>query len=816
MAALLFFSRPALASTINFSFTLPASERTSAGVYTADSTSTLVRTLWSGVAQSAGAQNATWDGNLDDGTAAPAGSYAVKVLYNNVQYNWQGVIGNTSSAFTTLNGGIYRGLHGLNDMAFSTISSQAFAMLGYNEGQTNVLTFSTNAVQTPSIVMQPDFYTIWSLGATDGTRLYLADTGDQNYLGFDTHNSCFVHSFNMNSSSATFTSGQVVAPSGGPSWPSGIDVYQEIISSHDPSFVNAHEATGLAVQQTSNVLAVAHGGLNLVNLYDKTSGAFLGNISVPNPGRIAFAPNGDLWVVTNTSVDRFAGVTLGSTSVPATAISGFLAPMAVTVNPLTGDVLVADGDLSQQVKAFSSAGSPLWTLGQAGGYSSANGPAVTTNKFQFASVAGFNSPLSTGTFLASQADGSFWLGDGGNQRALHFSAAQIYLGQIGFLTANYAVYADPNNPTRVFSQGYLEYRLDYTQTLSPGDPDPTFGGNGSWKLVNNWSAGYMPDFHTTYAGFSNVTTLTSGGVSRTFAELYQNGVNHGYFVIVELPASGPMRIAYSGAVTPATQATWLSPNGDLFNSTYSASTETITVQRFTGFDGSGNPLWSAASVLATAPAASGDPFSVYGYQTAWNRPTPTFPITASNDIISFNPLQGTTAYRDYHLGAIPVGGSTYHFKTSTAAAITYPDGIGTYPTQASPGGHNGTQVWAIGHNIVWNYDGQYANFSNQFAHYYDDGLFLGQFGQNLEANGAGAAIAGFAGNYGATSMVTGTDGNLYVFTSDESVHAGVHVWKISGLGTIGELKGTGTLGQGSILPLTLVVPPKSPVGLRFQ
>jgi len=81
-----------------FTFNLNSNARTSAGVF---KDSTLVRTLWSGVNYSAGQHTENWDGLLDDGTPAPTDNYQIKVLSNNVQYQWEGaVIGNTSTALT--------------------------------------------------------------------------------------------------------------------------------------------------------------------------------------------------------------------------------------------------------------------------------------------------------------------------------------------------------------------------------------------------------------------------------------------------------------------------------------------------------------------------------------------------------------------------------------------------------------------------------------------------------------------------------------------------------------------------------------------
>ncbi len=62
-------------------------------------------------------------------------------------------------------------------------------------------------------------------------------------------------------------------------------------------------------------------------------------------------------------------------------------------------------------------------------------------------------------FLAYQEDGSFWVGDDGNHRYLHFSAKRDYLDQIAFLPAAYGMSVDLNKPTYIY-QNYLEATVD--------------------------------------------------------------------------------------------------------------------------------------------------------------------------------------------------------------------------------------------------------------------------------------------------------------------------------------------------------------------
>src|SRR5579875_2114805 len=134
---------PVNTTTVNggFDFKLEVAANTSAGVY--NSSDVLIRTLWSGVRYDAGCYHGQWDGFMDDGvTVAPLGSYTVKVLSNNVQYTWEGVIGNTS---TDLSGDYIIKGEDIGDMCF--VGNKCFYPTGYSEhasSQKMVLTSDPN------------------------------------------------------------------------------------------------------------------------------------------------------------------------------------------------------------------------------------------------------------------------------------------------------------------------------------------------------------------------------------------------------------------------------------------------------------------------------------------------------------------------------------------------------------------------------------------------------------------------------------------------------------------------------------------------
>ena len=158
--------------TGSFTFTLASSARTSAGVYKKDST--LIRTLWADKTYAAGTYTEYWDGKDDYGNkiTSPDAAYNIKVLNNNVNYKWDGIIGNTSSSNTGAE--VHRGYYtSMTGMAIT--GTTAYFCQGYSEGYSSEAKFSTKNPQVrldvfPGYVstMNADFV------ATDGINVYWA------------------------------------------------------------------------------------------------------------------------------------------------------------------------------------------------------------------------------------------------------------------------------------------------------------------------------------------------------------------------------------------------------------------------------------------------------------------------------------------------------------------------------------------------------------------------------------------------------------------------------------------------------------------
>jgi hypothetical protein len=490
-------------ASITFNFTLDEPCFVSAAAYKTDGT--LVKTIWRKQRYfAAGSYGGVWDGTDDSGVAVAAGAYQIKILQNNMRYIWDGVIGNTSADMTGRT--VHRGFYTINSMTVG--GSKVFYNTGYNEGdyafhafeqadpQRTTLNFSWRIVngqlQNASGTI---FDQTWAWSASDGTWVYFACAANGGSPGF------VVAANVSDGSQANFTNGQQIPHGDGSIWPNAIPVGVQ------PSIA------GLAVQTSGSILAVSVTSENKVYLLDKRVGNVLRTFVVTAPKGLAMAPNGDLWVVTGTSVVRYTN--LGTTPSVAATIANFSQPLAVAVHPTDNNVvLVADGGANQKVFAFNSAGAALWNLGQAGGYPS-NGPAVQNDKFWF-----HTRNVGDGTYLAVQADGSFWVGDPGNFRALHFTAARAFVEQIIFPEHSYTVTADPANPTRVFNE-FQEFSVNYTKPIN--------ASNGSWTLVNNWGANLAGNYFGFRDGFKTVVKLSNNrtyGLLSDFANSEQRALSN--------------------------------------------------------------------------------------------------------------------------------------------------------------------------------------------------------------------------------------------------------------------------------------------------
>lgn len=738
-----------------FSFTLGTDATTSAGVFTSDGT--LVRTLWSNVQYKAGAHAATWDGLDDEGNLATDGNYSVKVVSNNVKYEWQGVIGNNSQDKTgsTVN----RAAQVITGMV--VVGNYAYYAVGYTEGE--ACSYQKFDINNPQVRLK--------IHEVDGqSTCYVASDGTYVYWGGPTD------------ATTGFVAATKVADDKDVIFPNGTNVVTGHNTYSGVDVVSNSIISGIAVQKLGNFLFVAHINDNLVRVLDKRTGAVVGSWAVNRPRQVVLAGDNALWLIHDTNtVEKFNINASGTGTASGLVLSNLPAPTALAVSPDLLTITAVDGSLdnkvasggNHQVKAYNTAnGQARWTLGQLGGY--ANDPAVGDDKFCFINTKSFEDAVygQAQPYLAYQPDGSFWVGDVGNLRSQHFSATRSYLNQVTYIGYFYSCAVDPNAPQRVFAN-YLEFAVDYTRPLAPN--------NGSWRLIKNWSMGRRAQFDDNFNRMQCVVTLGNG---RTYAMLVNHTAQRRH--IVELPSTGNLR--YTGVETPS-NAYQLYSDGSLWNLGENNIGQPAVWKRqvLTGFDGNDNPQWGPEQVAAsTPPITAADPVTVGG-SLRRNHVTSTGVVLA---FCSDRPKGVYTRGAGYHLGGVQMGTNKWLWKTSPSTTVDYQ---GDYPSDGAYDIGNGVEyagsfAQAIDRSIFWGYNGEFWKNAqtNKWNHYLDNGLMVGQFGVVRRSD-----IKSEEAPYGlASNAVTGTfvkvGADYYLYHCDEGFHAGIHRWRISGLNTIQE------------------------------
>ncbi len=760
--------------TLSFTFSLSSPRTTSAGVFAADGS--LVRTLWRGQRLASGSSTRQWDQRLDDGSPAAPGAYTVRLIHHDINYRWEGVVGNTSAGNTSANGSEMPHRAFLPPASLAIDGQQLHFGVGYNEAQTAIQGFDLRQPQRPlSGVTLTDPFIGVGLLASDGVRLYWTNTGGISKAGF-------VAAFELaGGGQASFDEGQPLCLNRRPDNTCYAD--QNYRSVFGLRAAGLALPTGLAVQKSGNLLAVAYGGENIVRLFDKTRGRLLAEIAVPlsphSANQLAMSAAGDLWVVSSTSVLRYTG--LATQPRLALAISGLDKPLAVAPDPADDDVLwVADGGASQQLRQFGRNGLAGQVIGRRGGLSS--DARVGADSLCFLSEAGREH-----TALAVDGQHQLWLVDTCNNRVLHFDAAGQPLGEMAYLPHSYVATVDGGRPNRVFAN-FLEFEIDYTRELS---------APGAWRLVRNWLA-VLPaalrdsnSMNFGFGGFPTVHTLANG---RSYAMLPVAGRQ----VFVELTAAGTVREITTLRPASANQTSFvLYENGELGWAADEGGRQFVYRLRLDGFDAAGNPRWAERpTLLASAPRSASAPYHRLGTFTGMSAPR--FPLTASAKVVFFN--GGVDGPDAYHLGAVAQGGNQWAWQASPSGPL---DGHGAFQSRSADRTiqYGGNVALAEGRSILYGYHGEFytdlgtgrVGQANQFMHFFDNGLFVGQFGVP-STRGGPAVVPGRSGNAFSPALVRAA-GRTYLYHNDESTWGGVHRWQLQGIDDIVEISAAGELGS---------------------
>ena len=728
---------------VSFSFNLSASANTSAGVFKKDGT--LVRTLWSAVKYDAGNHIETWDGMDDLGKYVFDTGFVYRVLSNNVTYNWDGVIGNTSSSFT--GGGIHHGYDLIKSMAI--YGNNAYVAKGYDEaeGTKNKINLLSPQEKTWILPSGQGTTQYTSHVATDGENVYWAEFDPYNTIHY------WVHATKVNNDNQyNFTGTTDVGFS-----PTHSIYYKSVIDLTDAA---NKTITGLAVQQAGDYLFVAHANINELRIFNKKTGDLIKVEQVSKARGLSIDRDDNLWVISgDNTVARYTVNANGSLSAATLKLNGLVNALASQVSPDGSIVCIADGGTAMQVKAYNTTTGDLsWALGQAGGY--ATNAAVANDKFMF----------DTRTYIAFQSDGSFWLGDPGNARNLHFNASRTYIDHIAYLPTTYIISVNEADPTRVFA-GFLEFKIDYTKTLAPN--------NGSWVLSHNWGNNAPAD-NSIYYSLQSVYTLNNG---RTYGT-----INRGHTEIVELVEDGNMRL--TGVTYNADYV--LTPNGSLtkqWKSDYAGGYTVWVNKPLTGFDGSNNPIWGSEVELDRSPFVGMDDEIKGSDDPAWRGNGQEYKpheITSTGIRMNFYGGINLASENSFHLGGVKNG--KYLWKTAKSTHREYGGpfpGNGDFDIGNTVNDFAGSNAIAIERSVFWGYHGEFwkQGQTNMWNHLYDNGLMIGQFGTSEGSYREG--YAEMAGN-GFSSKVVKVGEDYYLYHNDESYHSGIHRFKISGLNTIQE------------------------------
>ena len=454
--------------TVNtsFNFKLSSSANTSAGVYNTDGS--LIRTLWGGVRYDAGCYVGQWDGLLDDGTQAAYGSYQVKVLSNNVQYTWEGVIGNSTKNH-------FRTYGGFGPFAFST--NNGYFGDSFAEGGVQTHWFDLKDIQTINNVDIGLSATITGV-TCDNSNVYWCVNNDYESPG---GNFIFATKISDNSNVNFRSAIQHASGRGG-------TVQNNVIGYFADGSDKRYSA--ITVQKNGNLLFATR--LDTLYVFNKISGSILTKTTIPGIKRIASGITNDLWAIIGPNVNKIIVDNNGVVSFTNIYLQNLIEPLSLAISPDGNTVSICDNNTSQ-VKSYStSTGKLIWSLGQPGGYK--ENPVAANDKFAFlAANFGFS-------YIAYQADGSFWVNSDGEYCVKHFNADLSYKERISYIPSSRSSNADPNNPTRVFADE-LEFERDYSKPLDNGL-------NGSWKLKNVWTPGTNLDIYRKFDRVGNFVKRT--------------------------------------------------------------------------------------------------------------------------------------------------------------------------------------------------------------------------------------------------------------------------------------------------------------------
>ncbi len=416
-------------------------------------------------------------------------------------------------------------------------------------------------------------------------------------------------------------------------------------------------------------------------------------------------------------------------------------------SPVDGTIAVYDANIDVVRVYNANSNGLVYSIGITNGYS--NGPSIlipsTDSSFRSQVKLGAmwwdKTQKKTNATVCFQQDGKLWVSDTATSRMLRFTTNGGCDAWFMFVPHTYSASADPNDPQRVFNE-YLEFRVDYS----------TLTQTGGWVLTNYWGFNITPRPDTTDQGLYNVTTVSN----HTYALIWDPAANGCLQSqrIVELTNNSLRATSTSNLVCNYR----IQPDGALHKIDKIDSTAYFTRQVITNIAGNGDPLYCAATTIATVAYTNGTNPAAFDFKIAGSR------------IIVF---QESNLHTNNHLGAISnAANSVWLWQTMPTGPL---NGRGQFDLDAQTAGEEfivvDDEIFALYRGEFWHGVSQ----ANQILHYKTDGTFVGQFGMPATEDTMVNAI-GSASNMASLSY-TKANGIIYLFTNDEKGR-GTQIWRI--------------------------------------
>ncbi|WP_321826391.1 YncE family protein [Maribacter dokdonensis] len=753
-------SKNEILSNSSSKYTLLQTSRTSAGVFSRDSI--LLRTLWSNRDQKANTYSVPkWDGLNDLGENVIDDAGYIKVISNNIQVEWEGVIGNTSDSFNGEN--IHRNWDKYHDGLYYNgklyfISDWTEAWGSIVEVDTNNINYKTELM--PNKTSQPYPNRI----AISGDTIYFAGRSALTDASISFVQAAKITELGKFSNQLDFQG-------------KSVDIYGKTFKVTDLVESDLQpRVTGLAVQQDGDWLIVAREKINSVHVVNKKTGITIQNLTYNFPKHCKFDKNGNLWMVHDEILEKFSvDESTGALTASGFNISGFTNVAALDISPDGSTIAVADAAINQQVKGYNTAtGALLWTLGRSESY--LTDATVYNDKFLFISPepSVYESKLGYSgsdrySFLIYYPDGSLMVGDRDNNRYIKFDVNRNYQDEFMFLRATYACNVDKVNPSRVFA-GFQEFNVDYKLDLLPDN------SNNAWKLIANWGGG--ADYKKEKNSISILDGVCTLFNNRTYAiSKYDNIVE-----IIELVKDGTIRYTGVKMFTNGYDKFELKSNGKItfISGTGKSDVVRLFEREILGFDTNNNPILGEIIEIANYNAINNVRFSGATVTSG--------EITDNGNFVLFNGWGGGK----FHLGGIKRGSSILSFKTAKSIIPNLEDSFpenGEFDDRGPDSYvYKGSTALALDRFIIWGYHGEFWRNSqvNKWNMVTENGLFLTQFGATgLDSSSHGEIFPKMAGNAFSPSLVK-VNNVFYLWHNDEGYHGGLHRWKISNLESVNE------------------------------